>query len=141
MTTCSDRSKASTASKPDLPRASGFNLVTSVHRDGRYLLGVVLGGRSASERDAHMRELISEHFKEASLQRTAPVIAEQSAPHEEPRHEPQQVAFAKAPMSTHGDPVPAPAAAPIRAAARSRVLPQVPRTQPAPPTIRYSRFW
>ena len=103
--------------KTGFTTASGFNLVTSVHRDGRYLLGVVLGGRSASERDAHMRELISEHFKEASLQRTAPVIAEQSAPHEEPRHEPQQVAFAKAPMSTHGDPVPAPAAAPIRAAA------------------------
>jgi D-alanyl-D-alanine carboxypeptidase len=105
--------------KTGFTTASGFNLVTSVHRDDRYLLGVVLGGRSASERDAHMRELVSEHFKEASLQRTAPMIAEQSAPHEEPRHESQQVAFAKAPMSAHSAPVPAPAAAPIRAAAQA----------------------
>ncbi len=64
--------------KTGFTRASGFNLVTSVHRDGRYLVGVVLGGRSAFERDAHMRELISAHIKEASLQRTAPVIAEQA---------------------------------------------------------------
>ena len=41
-----------------------------------------------------MRELIGEHIKEASLQRTAPVIAEQTAQ----RDEPQPVAFAKAPM-------------------------------------------
>ena len=99
--------------KTGFTRASGFNLVTSVHRDGRYIVGVVLGGRSGSERDAHMRELISDHFKEASLQRTAPMIAQQSAPQEEPRHEPQQVAFAKAPMAAHSDP--APAAAPVAA--------------------------
>jgi D-alanyl-D-alanine carboxypeptidase len=99
--------------KTGFTRASGFNLVTSVHRDGRYIVGVVLGGRSASERDAHMRELISDHFKEASLQRTAPMIAEQSAPQEELRHEPQQVAFAKAPMAAHSDP--APATAPVAA--------------------------
>ena len=38
--------------KTGYTRASGFNLVTSVHRDGRYIIGVVLGGRSAFERDA-----------------------------------------------------------------------------------------
>ena len=38
--------------KTGYTRASGFNLVTSVHRDGRYIVAVVLGGRSASERDA-----------------------------------------------------------------------------------------
>jgi D-alanyl-D-alanine carboxypeptidase len=97
--------------KTGFTNASGFNLVTSVHRDNRYIVGVVLGGSSASSRDAHMRELISEHFKEASLQRTAPMIAEQATPNEEPR--PQQVAFAKAPMAAHSDP--APAAAPVAA--------------------------
>jgi D-alanyl-D-alanine carboxypeptidase len=71
--------------KTGFTRASGFNLVTSVHRDGRYVVAVVLGGRSGFQRDAHMRELISEHIKEASLQRTAPVIAEQAAPHDEPQ--------------------------------------------------------
>ena len=45
--------------KTGYTHASGFNLVTSVHRDGRYIVAVVLGGRSAGERDAHMRELIN----------------------------------------------------------------------------------
>ena len=58
--------------KTGYTRASGFNLVTSVHRDGRYIIAVVLGGRSAGERDAYMRELIGTHIRQASLQRTAP---------------------------------------------------------------------
>jgi D-alanyl-D-alanine carboxypeptidase len=44
--------------KTGYTRSSGFNLVTSVHRDGRYIVAVVLGGHTASERDARMRELI-----------------------------------------------------------------------------------
>jgi D-alanyl-D-alanine carboxypeptidase len=47
-----------------------------VHRDGRYIIAVVLGGRSAGERDAHMRELINQHMREASLHRTATALAE-----------------------------------------------------------------
>jgi D-alanyl-D-alanine carboxypeptidase len=62
--------------KTGFTEASGFNLVTSVHRDGRYVVGVVLGGRSASARDEHMRELIDAHFKSAALRRTAPSIVE-----------------------------------------------------------------
>jgi len=56
--------------------ASGFNLVTSVHRGNRYLVAVVLGGSSAGSRDARMRELISDKIKAAATKRTAPVIAE-----------------------------------------------------------------
>jgi len=56
--------------------ASGFNLVTSVHRGNRYLVAVVMGGSSASSRDAKMRELISEKIAQASTKRTAPMIAE-----------------------------------------------------------------
>ena len=52
--------------KTGFTNASGFNLLTSVHRDGRYLVGVVLGGRSASERDAHMRALIAANIRLAS---------------------------------------------------------------------------
>ncbi len=87
--------------KTGFTRASGFNLVTSVHRDGRYVVGVVLGGRSAFQRDAHMRELIGEHIKEASLHRTAPVIAE--APQ---REEAQPAPDAKVQMAPHTDPAP-----------------------------------
>ncbi|WP_374374182.1 D-alanyl-D-alanine carboxypeptidase family protein [Dongia sp.] len=44
-------------------RASGFNLVTSAHRDGRRLVGVVLGGSSAASRDKHMIDLMAKAFK------------------------------------------------------------------------------
>jgi D-alanyl-D-alanine carboxypeptidase len=74
--------------KTGYTRASGFNLVTSVHRDGRYLVAVVLGGRSASERDERMRELIGAHIREATLRHIAPPVAEKS----EPRGEPQPAA-------------------------------------------------
>jgi len=62
--------------KTGFTNASGFNLLTSVHRDGRYLVGVVLGGRSAGERDAHMRALVESNIMLASARRTAPVIAD-----------------------------------------------------------------
>src|SRR5208282_6451773 len=62
--------------KTGFTRASGFNLLTSVHRDGRYLVAVVMGGPSASDRDERMRELIGAHIKEAALRRTAPLIAD-----------------------------------------------------------------
>ncbi len=88
--------------KTGYTRASGFNLVTSVHRDGRYIVAVVLGGHSAFERDAHMRELIGAHIKEAAVRRTAPVLAEKA---EQPG-DPQPVALAKAPLSSRADPTP-----------------------------------
>jgi D-alanyl-D-alanine carboxypeptidase len=105
--------------KTGFTSASGFNLVTSLHRDGRFLVAVVLGGRSAFQRDAHMRELLNEHIKEASLHRTAPVVAEQAVQHSEP----QAVApVAKAPMIARAEVAPAlpPApAAPARTVANS----------------------
>jgi D-alanyl-D-alanine carboxypeptidase len=69
--------------KTGFTRASGFNLLTSLHRDGRYLVAVVMGGPSASERDERMRELISAHIKEAAVRRTAPMIAEAAVRREE----------------------------------------------------------
>jgi D-alanyl-D-alanine carboxypeptidase len=86
--------------KTGFTRASGFNLLTSVHRDGRFIVAVVMGGHSSFERDAHMRELISSHIKEAALKRTVPAIAEDR------REEAQPVAFAKAPMAAHAEPAP-----------------------------------
>jgi D-alanyl-D-alanine carboxypeptidase len=62
--------------KTGYTRDSGFNLITSVHRDGRFMVGVVMGGRSAFERDAHMRALIEANIRLASARRTAPALAE-----------------------------------------------------------------
>jgi len=86
--------------KTGFTQASGFNLVTSVHRDGHYIVAVVLGGRSALERDAHMRELINAHIKEASLRRTASVFAGKQ------HRKPQVLGFGKAPLSSGNDPSP-----------------------------------
>jgi D-alanyl-D-alanine carboxypeptidase len=91
--------------KTGFTRASGFNLLTSVHRDGRYIVAVVLGGPSASDRDDRMRDLIGDHLKEASLHRTAPMIAEAALPPEEA----QPVAVAKGPTvstTSRADPTP-----------------------------------
>jgi D-alanyl-D-alanine carboxypeptidase len=99
--------------KTGYTHASGFNLVTSVHRDGRYIVAVVLGGRSAGERDAHMRELINSHIRDASLRRTAPAIAERMEARAEPRspsserseqREPKPIASAKSSLSLRADP-------------------------------------
>jgi len=79
--------------KTGYTRASGFNLITSVHRDGRFIVGVVLGGRSAFERDAHMRALIDANIRLASARRTAPVLAEGTGP----KYAPQALALAKPP--------------------------------------------
>jgi D-alanyl-D-alanine carboxypeptidase len=77
-------------------RASGFNLMTSLHRDGRYLVGVVLGGPTASERDAHMRELISDHIGEAAVRRSVPMLAERQ------RNDSQPAALAKVATASRG---------------------------------------
>jgi D-alanyl-D-alanine carboxypeptidase len=62
--------------KTGYTQASGFNLVTSVHRKNRYIVAVVLGGASAGERDAHMRALIEAHIALASTKHTATAIVE-----------------------------------------------------------------
>jgi D-alanyl-D-alanine carboxypeptidase len=82
--------------KTGYTRASGFNLVTSVNRDNRHVVAVVLGGSSAASRDARMRGLISQHFAEASSRRTATMVAEAAAAPAEPRApaRPAQVAAA-----------------------------------------------
>jgi D-alanyl-D-alanine carboxypeptidase len=68
--------------KTGFTRASGFNLVTSVHRDGRYIVAVVMGGRSSLERDAQMRELIGAQIKGIALKRAVPVIAKSDQPND-----------------------------------------------------------
>jgi D-alanyl-D-alanine carboxypeptidase len=90
---------------------SGFNLVTSVHRNGRHIVAVVLGGSSGGARDARMRELIESNMAQAATRRTAPMIAE-GAPAALPRG-PQ---LASVRIETPADvPAPAPVARAIPA--------------------------
>jgi D-alanyl-D-alanine carboxypeptidase len=64
--------------KTGYTRASGFNLVTSMRRGNRHLVGVVLGGRSGGSRDAIMRNLLAENLEKAASKRTVAAITERS---------------------------------------------------------------
>jgi D-alanyl-D-alanine carboxypeptidase len=65
--------------KTGYTRASGFNLVTSMRRGNRHLVGVVMGGRSGSSRDALMRNLLAENLEKAATKRTVAAIGERNA--------------------------------------------------------------
>jgi len=69
---------------------SGFNLVTSMWRGRRHLVAVVMGGRSAGQRDAKMRELLAENIMLASVNRTGTAIAKAPAEDND-----QRVAYAQ----------------------------------------------
>ncbi len=118
--------------KTGYTQASGYNLLTSVKRDDRYLIGVVLGGRSGGARDARMASLISDTLPRAYAGgRTAPRVVETAsiparepeAPHAvAPLPKPQQA------MLTAADPAPAPAAG------RGRQVVSAGSTDPIRPT-------
>jgi len=66
--------------KTGYTEASGYNLTSSVRRDQRHIVAVVLGGTSNGARDARMRQLIEEHIVKASIEQTAPMIVEVNDP-------------------------------------------------------------
>jgi D-alanyl-D-alanine carboxypeptidase len=100
--------------KTGYTRASGFNLVTSMRRGNRHLVGVVMGGRSGSSRDTIMRGLLAENLDKASNTRTAAAIAERNtgdssadAADAEPQSRPtQMVQVQGAVQAAQQDPVP-----------------------------------
>ncbi|WP_028345579.1 serine hydrolase [Bradyrhizobium murdochi] len=64
--------------KTGYTRASGFNLVSSMRRGNRHLIGVVLGGRSGGSRDATMRSLLAENLEKGATKRTVVAITERN---------------------------------------------------------------
>jgi D-alanyl-D-alanine carboxypeptidase len=64
--------------KTGYTRASGFNLVSSMKRGNRHLVGVVLGGRSGGARDAAMRNLLAENLDKGATRRTVAAITERN---------------------------------------------------------------
>jgi D-alanyl-D-alanine carboxypeptidase len=76
--------------------ASGFNLVASARRDGRRLIGVVFGGRTANTRNAHMKEILDAGFKKAETVQIAMAT---------PPTPPRKPAFALASYETAPSPV------------------------------------
>ncbi len=95
-------------------RASGFNVVASVQRGDRRLIGVVFGGKSANSRDHHARSLFDRSFSILEA-RNVPTPATKPTPPDV--SEPQLAAAA-----------PAEAAAPEQGSADDRVV--LPQSKP-----------
>ena len=71
-------------------RASGFNLVASVERGDRRLIGVVFGGKSSRSRNKHMTSLLDKGFQAVMNQ-----PASKEAKASKPKSAPKKVARAK----------------------------------------------
>jgi len=56
-------------------RASGFNLVTSIQVDGKSVVGVVMGGKTARSRDDQMAALLRKYLPRASTRGGGGLIA------------------------------------------------------------------
>ena len=112
--------------KTGYTRASGFNLVTSLRRDNRHVVAVVLGGASAGSRDARMRTLIDQYLRVASTKRTGPMVAE-VAPKAEPKAETR---VAPEPKSTQRYEVASATSTPVRLDPPATVA--VPKARPTP---------
>lgn len=119
--------------KTGYTNASGFNLVTSVERDGRQIVAVVMGGTTGRSRDAQMVKLINEYMPKASRgPRSAPLLVHNTSsaivadakptapirvkvplrapvPNSKPGTEPAELPFAVASAADVPAPVPAPA--------------------------------
>ena len=59
--------------------SSGFNLLTSVNRNGHYLVSVVVGGKTRLGRDRIMADLIEAQLDKCATMRTAAVVEENPA--------------------------------------------------------------
>jgi D-alanyl-D-alanine carboxypeptidase len=128
--------------KTGYTRASGFNLVTSMRRGNRHLVGVVLGGRSGGSRDAIMRNLLAENLEKASTTRTATAITERNGSdasadvaESEPASRPQPALPPGTIEVASAEPVAAP---PVRASTSRSIFAAAtaaaPKPEPAPMT-------
>ncbi|UWU80572.1 D-alanyl-D-alanine carboxypeptidase [Bradyrhizobium huanghuaihaiense] len=120
--------------KTGYTRASGFNLVSSMRRGNRHLIGVVLGGRSGGSRDAIMRNLLAENLEKGATTHTVAAVTERNGADAS-----TDVADASDTPSARPAPqvqaaAPAPEAAPSRLAARlSTLAAATAAVPPAPP--------
>lgn len=116
--------------KTGYTHASGFNLVTSMRRGNRHLIGVVLGGRSGGSRDAIMRNLLAENLDKGATTHTVAAVTERNG-----ADAAAEVADASdTPARSAPQAAAAPEAAPSRLAARlSTLAAATAAVPPAPP--------
>ncbi|OAF07482.1 D-alanyl-D-alanine carboxypeptidase [Bradyrhizobium neotropicale] len=122
--------------KTGYTRASGFNLVSSLHRGNRFLVGVVLGGRSGGSRDAIMRNLLAENLEKGASARTVAAISERNGSDASADVADASEAPARPAPQVHAAAAPAPEAAAPRLASRLSALAAataaMPPAQPRP---------
>ena len=125
--------------KTGYTRASGFNLVTSVRRGGRHVVGAIFGGRTAGRRDDAMQLLLSRALIRSTpykTRRSAPVLVAAATPAQRPRptmqpeaapapppierQRPQQFANARADFAPRSD-VEADRPRPVMVPSRARI--------------------
>lgn len=141
--------KGTTGLKTGYTNASGFNLTATVERDNKFLIGVVMGGRKAKLRDAHMIEILDKAFPRAIAMKDGNTLVAAISPAPTPvvrpvglvraedrsallqlassiedEREPDEETYAQGDLSTDV-PVPAPVAATLRAP-----LPATPASTP-----------
>jgi D-alanyl-D-alanine carboxypeptidase len=96
-----DRVEGMDGIKTGYTAASGFNLLSSVKRDGHYIVSVVMGGKSARSRDNYMEALIEKYIDEGGSARGATRVAEQEEP---AREEPARQAKIEAKVEAKAEP-------------------------------------
>ena len=65
--------------KTGYTRMSGFNLLSSVNRNGHWMVSAVIGGKTRLGRDRIMGDLIASQIDKCATTRTTPMIAENPA--------------------------------------------------------------
>ncbi|MDA9511075.1 peptidase M15 [Bradyrhizobium sp. CCBAU 11386] len=122
--------------KTGYTHASGFNLVTSMRRGNRHLIGVVLGGRSGGSRDAIMRNLLAENLEKGATAHTVAAVTERNGSDAAAEVADASDAPARTAPQVQAAAAPAPEAAPSRLASRLSTLAAataaMPPAQPKP---------
>ena len=111
--------------KTGYTRASGFNLMTSMHRDGRSIVAIVMGGHTAGARDRMMEGLLANTFAQASAGQRSTSVFAQAAPAAVKAKSAQPMALASA----------APAAPPVKGPDVLAVAAVLPSAQIPAPTL------
>ncbi len=123
--------------KTGYTRASGFNLVSSVTRGKRQIVGVVLGGDTSRWRDQHMASLIETYLPQASTGahvafvpgETREVAVASADPKDMPVPQPRPAIDDGRTASIAAPPAPAPAPAAVAVAAQPQsAAPAAPAT-------------
>lgn len=111
--------------KTGYTRASGFNLVSSVHRGGKHLVAAVFGGKTSGQRNARMRTILDRSFIKAATRRVRPRL-DRPQLIARPKLIERPAKTALAPVKPPPLPHPTPTSEPSQAASMTTAMPAVP---------------